>query len=222
MPVGTIFLHQSLKTLFIKGEDGRYYQPKPETELPPETKVSYEVLEVTGAPPGFYFAQNVFKFVEPTQPPKTQGVWGKPLPTTISNPTPPTVTKTVSTPKIKTIVSAPAIVVPKFAPLTERQTIEDFEAICNKVDNYDFQRNKGFGGSLQVKTPLKWEGEGKKLYLRVKDKYHDVRISGQGLWYFVGTMGLNFGKGGFRISGHTRDTSRIKNSETYGVLHIEN
>jgi hypothetical protein len=190
--------------------------------------VTYDVLNLTGAPPGFYFATNVVKVPDPTPPTTTttsKGPWGKSLPSSITTPTTsvPTATPTLSTKPPKKIVGP---TIPSSSngssELKNRQTREDFEAICNKVDTYDFRRSEGFGGSLQVTTPLKWDGEGIVLYLRVKQRYHDKLIPGKGLYYFVGTMDVNWGKAGFRISAHTHNLAAIKKSKTYGVLHIEN
>jgi hypothetical protein len=163
--------------------------------------------------------------------PKPSGAWGKPLspsivaaqplastssPTSNSNSSPSPLT-------IKTSVG-PAQQTPSFKPkpLTNKQTSEDFEFIVQKVNSMKWDQQKGFGPSLQVTTKLKYEGEGKLLYLRVKDEFHDQLIPGQGFYYFVGTMGVNFGKGGFRISAHTKPLAQIDKSTTYTVLHIEN
>jgi hypothetical protein len=77
------------------------------------------------------------------------------------------------------------------------------------------------GPSVQVETRLKWP-DCKALYLTIKDELHDMPIPNTNLYYFVGSVGVNFGKAGFRISGHTRAVADIAKSETRGVLHIEN
>ena len=91
MPDGTIFMHQTLYSIFIDGEDGKYYQPRPEVMLPPGTRVTFDVLKFSDAPPGFYFATNVVKYIEPatvltTSPTAKIGMWGKPLPSSMTTP----------------------------------------------------------------------------------------------------------------------------------------
>ena len=222
MPYGTIFMHQTLSSIFIKGEDGKYYQPRPEVTLAPGTRVTFDELKFTDAPPGFYFATNVAKYVEPTPvetttPTPKLGIWGKPLPTTMTTPSTPVIfTKKLATP--------PALPVPQRTPrvLNNRTTREDFEAIARKVAEMDWGRQQGFGPSLQVTTPLKWADEGIELYLRVHEEYQDVKIPGNNLWYYVGTMGVNKCKAGFRISAHSKPKASIDKAKTYTVLHIEN
>lgn len=233
MPTGKTFIHPRLGSLFVHGEDGKYYQPRPEVELEPDTAVTFDVLNLTGAPPGFYFAGNVKKVVTPPSgsnatgnaetvgtPPKALGAWAKPIPTSVLKVDAP---KPVVQASTKPAVS-PALPLPGPTPrtLTERSTREDFEAIAAQVSRMDWGRQEGFGPSLQVTTPLKWEGEGIELYMRVHEEYQDRKIPGTRLYYFVGTMGVNYGKGGFRISAHTHPKASIGKSKTYTVLHIEN
>ena len=102
---------------------------------------------------------------------------------------------------------------------------EDYDAIMNVVEG----RTRGAkmrwegnaGPSVQVRTKLKWP-DCKHLYLTIKDELHDAPIPDTNLFYFVGSVGVNFGKAGFRISGHTYSTAKIDKSQTRGVLHIEN
>jgi hypothetical protein len=61
-----------------------------------------------------------------------------------------------------------------------------------------------------------------QLHDRLMAELDDQPIPGTNLYYFVGTMGVNWGKAGsIRISGHTRPRARIATSSTCGVLHIE-
>src|SRR5512140_1615934 len=89
---------------------------------------------------------------------------------------------------------------------------EDYDAVMNVV----LGRTRGAsmrwegsaGPSVQVQTKLKWP-DCKHLYLTIKDELHDAPIPGTNLFYFVGSVGVNFGKAGFRISGHTRAVADI-------------
>lgn len=254
MPVGVVAVNHVYKSLFIQTLEGRYYVPRPgPITLPVGTLVSFRELIFTDAPPGFYYADQIVAIPAPLPPVTTQspsvpspvsnsnaltspssptlpGVWGKVASSNVLTPSNPgsnsSPSPAVALTKMKKNVG-PAQMPPSYAPkpLTERKTREDFEAICNKVDSMNWGQQKGYGPSLQVETKLKWEGEGKKLYLRVKDEYHDKPIPGQGLYYYVGTMGVNFGKAGFRISAHTVSYDKYKDKKdkvTYTVLHIEN
>jgi hypothetical protein len=58
--------------------------------------------------------------------------------------------------------------------------------------------------------------------MRVLEEYQDRIIPGEGFYYYVGTMNVNWGKGGFRISAHTHPKASIGKSKTYSVLHVEN
>ena len=95
----------------------------------------------------------------------------------------------------------------------------DFDSIMNSVDRMRWEGSHG--PSVQVTTRLKWP-DCKHLYLTVKDELHDKNIDGTNLFYIVGTVGVNWGKAGFRISGHTKAVANIANSQTRGVLHVEN
>lgn len=101
----------------------------------------------------------------------------------------------------------------------------DYDAVMNVVlgrtRGAKMQWEGSAGPSVQVTTKLKWP-DCKHLYLTIKDELHDMPIPGTNLFYFVGTIGVNFGKGGFRISGHTRAVADIAKSQTRGVLHVEN
>jgi len=228
MPTGKIFMHPQIGSLFINGDDGLYYQPRPDVELAPGTAVTFDVLKLTGAPPGFHFAGNVQKAMTPQSSetgPKVEsapklGAWAKPLtPSTLKTETP----KPILVAPTKPAVS-PALDLPASTPrtLSNRTTREDFEAIVRQVGQMQWGRQKGFGPSLSVTTKLKWEGQGKQLYLRVLEEFQDKKIPETNLYYFVGTLGVNFGKGGFRISAHSHPKASIDKSTTYTVLHIEN
>ena len=232
MPTGTMFMHQTLGSLFINGDDGKYYQARPPVLLGPGLRVTFDVLNLTDAPPGFYFAGNVQPAPDPTPStettpqsgPKLLGPWGKPLPstiTTVSNNNNASSSPVLSSPKVTVPPSLPT---PSYTPrvLTNKQTREDFEATARRVEEMDWGRQEGYGPSLQVTTKLKWEGEGRELYLRVLEEYQDRRIPGQNLFYYVGTIDVNWGKGGFRISAHTKPKADIAKSKTFSVLHIEN
>jgi hypothetical protein len=221
MPTGKMFMHPTIGSLFIDADDGKYYQPRPEVTLAPDTRVTFEVLNLTGAPPGFYFASNVQEVPAQTAS-KSLGSWGKPLPPSITTPTTVAPVTPVDNrgPSVSPALPVPNAAVPR--TLTERQTREDFEAIARKVDEIAWGANKGFGPSLTVTTKLKWEGEGIELYMRVLEEYQDKKIPGTKMYFYVGTMGVNFGKGGFRISAHTHPKANIAKSTTYTVLHVEN
>jgi hypothetical protein len=234
MPTGTMFMHQTIGSLFIAADDGRYYQPRPEVELMPGTHVTFQILNLTGAPPGFYFAENVVRALPapvvapttgtpPSTAPKLLGAWGKPLAPSVlsgdnvsSSPTPILIRR-------KT-VSSPALPTPAFTPrtLTNKQTREDFEMIASEVRRLNWGSRQGYGPSVKVTTKLKWDGEGRELYMRVLEEYQDRIIPGEGFYYYVGTMNVNWGKGGFRISAHTHPKASIGKSKTYSVLHVEN
>ena len=254
MSVGVVAVNQIYKSLFIQTLEGKFYVPYPgPITLPVGTLVNFRELTFPDSPPGFYYADQIVAIPAPLPPvtvqspsnvpvlgpisnsnavtsPTLPGAWGKvassnvltpSIPNSNSSPAP-----TIALTKMKKNVG-PAQITPSYTPrpLTERKTREDFEAICKKVDSMNWGQQKGFGPSLQVETKLKWEGEGKKLYLRVKDEYHDKPIPGQGLYFYVGTMGVNFGKAGFRISAHTVSYDKYKDKKdkvTYTVLHIEN
>lgn len=81
-----------------------------------------------------------------------------------------------------------------------------------------------FGPSAKVETKLNWNNPAcKELYLTLKDRYHDKLIPGisRCLYYHFGAIGL-WGKAGFRISGHTKTSDEIGQSETLGILRVEN
>lgn len=242
MPTGQTILHPTMGSLFIYSDEARWYQSRTEELPPPNTRVSFVEDHIPGAPPGFLFAKQIV-VLPATPPPDTPTVNALPKsgPATVPKPTSPWggggggVPKSIlSTPVPPKPVAPTAVVAPALptqnvqAPrtLTNRQTREDFQFIVNKV-NEMCDRNlwgalEKHGGSVQVQTKLKWEGEGIQLYLRVKEEYHDKRIPGTNLYYFVGTMGVNFGKGGFRISAHTQPKAQIDKSKTRAVLHVEN
>lgn len=240
---GTIVTHPTMtSSLFIKSDDGLYYSPRPTVSLPVGTKVTFRALHPEDAPPGFLFAGDVKAAGSPAStstgsvptspqgttttvapPPTAKGVWGKPLPSSIT-------ASTTSTPPNVPIQVTPHVVAPSLpmpntqAPrtLTNRQTAEDFAIIKRKVEEIDWGDKAGWGPSVQVTTRLKWEGEGIELYMRVLEEYQDKKIPGTRLYYYVGTMGVNWGKGGFRISAHTQPKASIAKSKTRTVLHIEN
>jgi hypothetical protein len=230
---GTLFVHPTYNSLFINGDDGKYYQPRPDVTLTSGTKVSFDVLNLPGAPPGFHFGGNVQAApVAPSNPappstlppaPKALGAWGKPLPASLTKPD----DTTGQSPVLVTnrAVVTPALPLPNAATprtLTERQTREDFEAISRKVASLSWDASEGFGPSVTVATKLKWEGEGIELYMRVLEEYQDKRIPGTRLYCYVGTIGVNWGKGGFRISAHSHPKASIGKSKTFTVLHVEN
>ena len=248
MPVGVVAVNQIYKSLFIQTLEGKFYVPRPgPITLPVGTLVEFRELIFADAPPGFYYADQIVE-IPPPDPPKilssptlpvpnsnaitppstVQGPWGKALPTSILTPTSnsPSSPAPVALTKMKKNVG-PAQMAPSYQPrlLTNKKTQQDFELICKQVDSMNWKQQKGYGPSLQVETKLKWEGEGKLLYLRVKDEYHDKPIPDQGLYFYVGTMGVNWGKAGFRISAHTVPYDKYKDKKdkvTYTVLHIEN
>lgn len=223
MPSGSIFMHTTLHSLFINGDDGKYYQAVPETKLGPGTKVVFEVLKIPGSPPGFHYAKNV-------QAAPLPGVALKPSAQPVVNKTTATATATTASPssspgtKSTLKKTAPALAVPGKKPrvLYDEQAADDFEAIAREVDKLNWGRQQGFGPSITVKTKLKWEGNGKQLYLKVLETYQDEKIPGTKLWYYVGTMGVNKLKGGFRISAHSKPKDQIAKAVTYVVLHVEN
>ena len=233
MPKGTTFIHPTLRNIFILGEDGNYYQDWDDGDWEPGIEVVYQIRPTPGAPPGFYFVDSVEiappepKVVKVEEPPPPQGIGGAKLPDAITKGGPPPQVNVA--PKL---VTPPALPNPGAQPreLRNRKTREDFEAIAKKVDELEWDRQKGYGPSLQVETPLKWEGEGRELYLKVHEEFQDQPIPGTRLFYYVGTIGINFGKGGFRISAHSK-VRVVQNGGkkvvpqkcvTYTVLHIEN
>ena len=106
--------------------------------------------------------------------------------------------------------------------LSNRQTAEDFQVITNAVSRMSWGTREGFGPSVQVSTKLKWQGEGKELYPRVVEEYQDKRSPEPACFSHVGAMGVNFGKGGLRISAHSHPKASINKNKTFDVLHIEN
>ena len=235
MPTGQTIMHPTMGSLFIHSDDAKWYQSRTEQLPPPGARVSFEVDNVTGAPPGFLFAKQIV--VLPVLPPPSQAPVTNALPTKpaspwggggttvpksiLATPVPP---KPVPKPAVSPALPTQNVQAPR--TLTNRQTREDFQFIVNKVNEMADKNLWGalekHGGSVQVQTKLKWEGEGIQLYLRVKEEYHDKRIPGTSLYYFVGTMGVNFGKGGFRISAHTQPKAQIAKAKTRAVLHVEN
>lgn len=243
MPTGQTIMHPTMGSLFIFSDESRWYQSRTEELPPPGARVSFVEDHIPGAPPGFLFARqivtlppsgpapvaNALPASAPTQaqpvttPKPAWGAVGGGVPKSITaTPVPPQ----PATPRPAVSPALPTQNVQAPRTLTERQTREDFQFIVNKVNEMCARNLWGalerHGGSVQVKTPLRWEGEGIQLYLRVKEEYHDRRIPGTSLYYFVGTMGVNFGKGGFRISAHTRPKAQIDKSKTRAVLHVEN
>ncbi|HEX6630397.1 MAG TPA: hypothetical protein VF048_04865 [Gemmatimonadaceae bacterium] len=236
MPTGQTIMHPTMGSLFIFSDESRWYQSRTEELPPPGARVSFEVDNITGAPPGFLFAKRIV--VLPAQPPSGQAPVTNALPTRPASPwgavgggVPKSITATPvpsqpTTPKPAVSPALPTQNVQAPRTLTNRQTREDFQFIVNKVnemaDKNLWAALEKHGGSVQVQTRLRWEGEGIQLYLRVKEEYHDKRIPGTNLYFFVGTMGVNFGKGGFRISAHTQPKAQIAKAKTRAVLHVEN
>jgi hypothetical protein len=241
---GTMVIHPSMGSLFINGEDGKYYRPRPDVSLTAGTRVSFHVLQLADAPPGFLFAGNVQALpaatatvvaatnatsptqsaVNPPAPKTAMGAWGKPLPASITTPSIDSATQetaVVNQPApVGPALPVPNVVTPR--TLSNRQTLEDFQLIARKVGEINWGQNAGWGPSMTVTTKLRWEGEGIELYMRVLEEYQDKRIPGTNMYYYVGTMDVNFGKAGFRISAHSRPRAQIDKSKTYTVLHVEN
>jgi hypothetical protein len=138
----------------------------------------------------------------------------------VATPTPPTPPTPIQP---KAVVAKP--VAPKAPPkprFSTRKIAEDFENIMKHAASTNWSGK--FGPSCQVETKLKWENRDcRELYMAVKRDLHDqpFSVGKRTLYYYVGAIG-NWGKAGFRISGHTKPKSKIKASETHGVLHIEN
>jgi hypothetical protein len=241
---GTMVVHPTMNSLFITGEDGKYYRPRPDVSLTAGTRVTFHVLQLADAPPGFLFAGNVQALpsatpnvmpatnataptqsaVNPPAPKTAMGAWGKPLPASITTPSIDSATRETAVVKPPTPVG-PALPLPNVVTprtLTERQTIEDFQVIARTVREIKWGQNAGWGPTVTVTTKLRWEGEGIELYMRVLEEYQDQRIPDTNLYYYVGTMGVNFGKAGFRISAHSRPKAQIDKATTYTVLHVEN
>jgi hypothetical protein len=115
--------------------------------------------------------------------------------------------------------------VPKAAPkprFSSRQIEADYNDIMRAVDAMNWSGNSG--PTCHVQTRLEWKNRGcRELYLAVKHDLHDQAfgVGKRTLYYYIGAIG-NWGKAGFRISGHSKPLSRIKGSTTCGILHVEN
>ena len=122
-----------------------------------------------------------------------------------------------------TTMTVDAAVQRTLTPGQQRQVESDTRAVEAAMGRMSWSGS--FGPSVTVETPLKWENEAcRQLYLGLKDTYDDQQILGTRLYYYFGAIG-NWGKAGFRITGHTkpRDSLRAgKDVRTAGVLHVEN
>lgn len=101
----------------------------------------------------------------------------------------------------------------------------DFDSIMQAVRRMNWSGQSG--PTVWVGTPLKWSDRScRNLYLAVKQVLHDqpIRVGLQSVLYlYVGKIG-NWGKSGFRISGHSKNEAALlagKNVDTHGVLHVD-
>jgi hypothetical protein len=136
--------------------------------------------------------------------------------------------RTIGNQAVQRILAAPttSIIQQRLTEKQQRQVDSDISAVEGAMGRMNWSGN--FGPSVRVETPLRWENEQcRKLYLTLKQKYDDQIISGSSrpkLYYYFGAIG-NWGKAGFRISGHTKQRADLrggKNVRTEGVLHVEN
>lgn len=134
--------------------------------------------------------------------------------------TPPPTTTTVKTTTVKksTVVTTP-VHVGRLKP--GGQAGLDCDTIENRLATENWGGRRGFGPEIVITTKLIWSNRDcQSLYLYLKDKYHDTKTN-DGLYYYFGAIG-RWGKAGFRISAHSKHSSRIGTSTTYTVLHIGN
>jgi hypothetical protein len=130
--------------------------------------------------------------------------------------------KTPAPPKPKPAPTAAAAAVPVGPRFSSRRIQDDYDNIMRYVRDNNWSGS--FGPTCNVDTRLKWEDDDcVELYLAVKDDLHDKSFTfgKRVLYYYVGAIG-NWGKAGFRISGHTKPSGNVGNSKTHGVLHIDN
>lgn len=235
MARGTVKTNAVMHQPMVLGEDGKWYFLPKDATFDEGTKVTFEEDVKPNPPPGFYWAKSVARIswaalsrpsagpAPPTtvaQTPKEE----EPAPTIqASNESATTQTAPASTgpPAAQTAPPAPkkeADTGPP--PFSSRQVREDYDAIHRKLAEMHWSGR--YGPSVQVQTKLKWDvKECRELYLRIKGELHDEKIPGTRLYYYVGAIG-NWGKAGFRITGHSKPAAKVKASETHGVLHVEN
>lgn len=102
-----------------------------------------------------------------------------------------------------------------------RQVQDDYDLIMGAVKRMNWSGTHG--PTCRVDTQLTWKnGLCRELYTAIKLDLHDVAFmqGKQQLYFYVGALG-NWGKGGFRISGHSKPAANIGSSQTHGVLHID-
>ncbi|MEO1494490.1 MAG: hypothetical protein AAFV19_20275 [Pseudomonadota bacterium] len=126
-------------------------------------------------------------------------------------------------PKKPVATAAPAQPARPARSLSSSTQANDFDTIMHYIDEVMVWEGR-YGPSCRITTKIDWNlRECRELYLYVKDQLHDrpFYVGKKRLYFYVGAIG-NWGKAGFRISGHTKPVAKIKNSATCGVLHIEN
>ncbi|MGH9585077.1 MAG: hypothetical protein ACRD4O_19325 [Bryobacteraceae bacterium] len=210
---GTVKPNPFYKQLMIFGDDGNWFALPQGSTFGDGAKVTFQEWVRLDAPPGFLYAEDVkaatgaglwstFKFSATPDP-------GVPAPTHLIPDK-----NSTSSPSASGGASKPPRII------NDKTALQDYDEIMKSVQRMNWSGK--FGPSVRVETKLKWENAAcRELYLKVKEELHDSRIPGTKLFYYVGGIG-NWGKAGFRISGHTKTADKAGDSETNGVLHVEN
>lgn len=177
-----------------------------------ESKVDKIMEGMSGPKPAMPNAVTPDPATSPATPPKMN--WSqiaqKPQPQVAKPPVPPVQPK-------------PAVQSTAKPARTLSKTLEaDYDEIMRYVDNMRWEGSHG--PSCRIQTKIEWKNKDcRELYLYIKDELHDQKFTynNKTLYYYVGAIG-NWGKAGFRITGHSKPSSQVKNSTTFGVLHVEN
>lgn len=224
MPNGTIATNE-LYGLMILGDDKVWYVLPDKTAFKAGEKVTFKDSTPKNGPPGFHYASDVAVvkrsyaslFSPSSESPVT--VQDQLIPDTHKKSTSsgsPTTSNGNSSPSNSNFMTRTQ----SRERVLDKDTQYDYDAIMKAVDRMNWSGK--FGPSVVVETKLKWENaKCRNLYLKVKDELQDSRIPGTKLYYYLGKIG-NWGKAGFRISGHTKTSDKVAQAETHGVLHVEN